>query len=270
MKHSVRVQRGQWKLLKPLAPLLFAAPETWRPWQTRTWTVYGLLRRHLHEKSHLLPLWEGVPGPDPWHAHPKRQAWLPGVSGLFFNALPLWTLFFCWGENRGMLTLKPACERTQFGFVTSTVRLSKLAQVDMHSSALPSLVAWRSSETLGEFPAAQPMWKPAGGSSHSVRLPKSLMGREGPSVASLACVCTCVYVCVSLRLWLGSLSPITKWPVFTFQCGWGKVTAAFGQKQLLFTEMPINYSQYVSVNISASQCSRPVHYTSLTHAIDLQ
>lgn len=132
---------------------------------------------------------------------------------------------------------------------------------------MPSLVAWRSSETLGEFPAAWPMWEPAGGSSHSVRLPKSLMGREGSSCChSSMCVC----VCVSLRLWLGSLSPITKWPVFTFQCGWGKVTAAFGQKQLLFTETPINYSQYVSVNISALQCTRPVLYSRLTHVIDLQ
>jgi len=91
---------------------------------------------------------------------------------------------------------------------------------------MPSLVAWRSSETLGEFPAA-------GG--------------------SLACVC----VCVSLRLWLGSLSPITKWPVFTFQCGWSKVTTTFGQKQLLFTEMPIKYSQYVRVNTSASSVHKP-------------
>lgn len=131
---------------------------------------------------------------------------------------------------------------------------------------MPSLTAWRSSETLGKFPAAWPMWKPAGGSSHGVRLPKRLMGREGSSNAILACV----YVCVSLRLWLGSLSPITKWPVFTFQCGWGKVTAAFGQKQLLFTETLINYSQYVSVNISALQCGCPVLYSRLTRAIDLQ
>lgn len=140
MKNSVKVQQGQWKLLKPLGPLPLATPETWRPWQTRTWTVYGLLRCHLHEKSHLLPLWEGVPGPDPWHAHPKWQAWLPGVSGLFFNALPLWTLFFCWGENRGILTHKSASwtvvnrqyPRT-LSLVTFIVHLSKLAQVNMHS-----------------------------------------------------------------------------------------------------------------------------------------
>ncbi len=113
------------------------------------------------------------------------------------------------------------------------------------------------------------MWKPAGGSSHGVRLPKSHSGGgKGPPKPFQHVYC--VYVCVSLRLWLGSLSPITKWPVFTFQCGWGKVTAALGQKQLLFTETPINYSQYVSVNISALQCACPVLYSCLTRAIDLQ
>lgn len=54
---------------------------------------------------------------------------------------------------------------------------------------MPSLTAWRSRETLGKFPASWPMWKPAGGSSQGVRLPKSLMGREGSSDAILACVC---------------------------------------------------------------------------------
>lgn len=88
-----RVQRGQRELV--------GARRTWRSWQARTWTVYWLLRRHLHKKGHLLPLWQRVPSPDSWHAHPERQAWLPGVGGLLFNALPLRTLLLCvgGGEN---------------------------------------------------------------------------------------------------------------------------------------------------------------------------
>lgn len=88
-----RVQQGQRELV--------GARRTWRSWQARTWTVYWLLRRHLHKKSHLLPLWQRVPSPDSWHAHPERQAWLPGVGGLLFNALPLRTLLLCvgGGEN---------------------------------------------------------------------------------------------------------------------------------------------------------------------------
>lgn len=136
----MKVQQGPWKLLKPLGPLLLTAPETCYPWQICTWTVYGLLRCHLHEKSHLLPLWEGVPGPDPWHAHPKWQAWLPGVSGLFFNPLPLWTLFFCWGENghiNPQTSLIHTCEQTQYplilSFMTFAFHLSKLSQGIMHS-----------------------------------------------------------------------------------------------------------------------------------------
>lgn len=100
------------------------------------------------------------------------------------------------------------------------------------------------------------VWKPAGG----LRFPRGPTGRGELALRSS--------VYVSLRVWLGSLSPITKWLVFRFQCGWSKVTDANGQRQLLFTETPINYSQYVSVNISASQCSRPVHCVRLAHAID--
>lgn len=53
----------------------------------------------MHEQGHLLPLGEGVPSPDPWHPHSKRQAHLPGVGGLLFNPLPLWTWFLCRGNK---------------------------------------------------------------------------------------------------------------------------------------------------------------------------
>lgn len=73
------------------------------PWRL-TWAVCRLLSCHLHEKSHLLALGEGVAGSDPRQPHAKQQPGLPG-DRLLLNPLPLRTLLLCEAmEERGEIS----------------------------------------------------------------------------------------------------------------------------------------------------------------------